>query len=39
MFHHDPLHDDETLEQMRGEASRLAGREIELAAEGLTLEL
>jgi phosphoribosyl 1,2-cyclic phosphodiesterase len=39
MFHHDPVHDDETLEEMRDEASRLAGREIELAAEGLTLEL
>jgi phosphoribosyl 1,2-cyclic phosphodiesterase len=39
MFHHDPAHDDETLEEMRDEAARLAGREIELAAEGLTLEL
>ncbi len=39
MFHHDPIHDDETLEEMRDEAARLAGREIELAAEGLVLEL
>jgi phosphoribosyl 1,2-cyclic phosphodiesterase len=39
MFHHDPVHDDETLEEMRDEATRLAGRDVELAAEGLTLEL
>jgi len=38
MFHHDPQHDDETLEAMRDEASRLAGREIELAAEGLVFD-
>jgi len=39
MFHHDPAHDDETLEAMRDVATEHAGREIELAAEGLTLEL
>lgn len=39
MFHHDPEHDDETLEAMRDGAAELAGREIELAAEGLTLEI
>ena len=39
MFHHDPEHDDETLEAMRDGATELAGREIELAAEGLTLEI
>jgi phosphoribosyl 1,2-cyclic phosphodiesterase len=39
MFHHDPAHDDDMLEAMRDEAARLAGREIELAAEGLVLEL
>jgi phosphoribosyl 1,2-cyclic phosphodiesterase len=37
MFHHDPAHDDTTLEAMRDEAAQLAGREIELAAEGLAL--
>lgn len=39
MFHHDPMHDDETLEAMRDEATRLAGREIELAAEGLAVDV
>jgi phosphoribosyl 1,2-cyclic phosphodiesterase len=39
MFHHDPGHDDAKLEEMRDEAARLAGREIELAAEGLVLEV
>jgi phosphoribosyl 1,2-cyclic phosphodiesterase len=39
MFHHDPLHDDAMLEDMRDEATRLAGRGIELAGEGLTLEI
>ncbi|HEY2354032.1 MAG TPA: MBL fold metallo-hydrolase [Gaiellaceae bacterium] len=39
MFHHDPAHDDAKLEEMQTEAAPLAGREIELAAEGLTLEL
>ena len=37
MFHHDPAHDDDTLDAMRYEAARLANREIELAAEGLVL--
>jgi len=39
MFHHDPARDDETLEAMRDEATRLAGREIELAADGLVLDV
>ena len=39
MFHHDPAHDDDTLEAMRDDAARLTGREIELAAEGLVLEV
>jgi phosphoribosyl 1,2-cyclic phosphodiesterase len=39
MFHHDPVHDDDTLEEMRDEATRLTGREIELAAEGLVVEI
>ena len=39
MFHHDPAHDDARLEEMRDEATQLAGREIELAAEGMVLEL
>lgn len=37
MFHHDPARDDDALEAMRDDASELAGREIELAAEDLTL--
>jgi phosphoribosyl 1,2-cyclic phosphodiesterase len=39
MFHHDPAHDDDALEAMREESTRLAGREVELAAEGLVLDL
>jgi phosphoribosyl 1,2-cyclic phosphodiesterase len=39
MFHHDPAHDDATLEEMRDEAAELAGRDIELAAEGMVLEV
>jgi|SRR5579871_4171335 len=39
MFHHDPAHDDYTLEAMRDEAARLAEREVELAAEGSVLEI
>lgn len=39
MFHHDPIRNDQMLEEMRDEATELAGREIELAAEGLVLEL
>lgn len=39
MFHHDPAHDDEVLEEMRDDAAELAGREVELAAEGLTLAI
>jgi ribonuclease BN (tRNA processing enzyme) len=38
MFHHDPSHDDARLEEMRDVAAQLAGREIELAAEGMVLE-
>ncbi len=37
MFHHDPSHDDAQLERMRQEAQKLAGREVELAVEGLIL--
>jgi ribonuclease BN (tRNA processing enzyme) len=40
MFHHDPEHSDDQLEQMRALASELAGRDgIELAHEGMTVEL
>jgi phosphoribosyl 1,2-cyclic phosphodiesterase len=38
MFHHDPIRDDEMLEEMRDEAAQVAGRDVELAAEGLTVE-
>jgi Metal-dependent hydrolases of the beta-lactamase superfamily III len=37
MFHHDPGHDDAQLNRMRDEAEGLAGREVELAVEGLIL--
>ncbi|MFN8186700.1 MAG: MBL fold metallo-hydrolase [Gaiellales bacterium] len=40
MFHHDPSHSDETLEQMVAEARALTGRDdVELAREGLELVL
>ncbi len=39
MFHHDPARDDDALEEMRDEAEKLAGREIELAADGLVIEV
>lgn len=39
MFHHDPAHDDATLERMRDEAEDLAGRKVELAREGAVLDL
>jgi phosphoribosyl 1,2-cyclic phosphodiesterase len=39
MFHHDPIRDDEMLEDMRDEATRLAGREVELAADGLVFDV
>lgn len=39
MFHHDPSHGDDVLEEMRRTAERLAGRPIELAAEGLAIDL
>lgn len=39
MFHHDPAHADEKLERMRDDASDLAGRRLELAREGLELEI
>jgi phosphoribosyl 1,2-cyclic phosphodiesterase len=35
MFHHDPAHSDTELDAMRAAAEQLAGRELELAAEGL----
>jgi ribonuclease BN (tRNA processing enzyme) len=42
MFHHDPLHTDEKLEEMRAEAVELWGDGSEppvLAAEGMELDL
>lgn len=39
MFHHDPAHTDAALEQMRDEAQQRAGRELELAREGLELAI
>lgn len=39
MFHHDPSHDDAMLEQMVTTASELAGRDVELAREGLALDV
>jgi hypothetical protein len=38
MFHHDPAHSDAQLEEMRGRAEQLAGRPVELAADGLALD-
>ncbi len=37
MFHHDPSHDDQSLELMRAGAAELAGLDLELASEGLVL--
>jgi ribonuclease BN (tRNA processing enzyme) len=37
MFHHDPRHDDATIEAMRDEAAALLDREVEIASEGLLL--
>jgi phosphoribosyl 1,2-cyclic phosphodiesterase len=37
MFHHDPAHTDAQLEEMRQRAEQLAGRPVELAADGLAL--
>jgi phosphoribosyl 1,2-cyclic phosphodiesterase len=37
MFHHDPSHDDATLEAMRDEAAALLDRQVEIASEGLLL--
>ena len=37
MFHHDPGHDDTTLERMRDDALELLDREVEIASEGLLL--
>jgi phosphoribosyl 1,2-cyclic phosphodiesterase len=39
MFHHDPSHSDDQLEQMRDVAQDLAGRELALGAEGQTYEV
>jgi phosphoribosyl 1,2-cyclic phosphodiesterase len=39
MFHHDPAHADAALERMRDEAADRAGQELELAREGLELDL
>ncbi len=40
-FHHDPVHDDRTLDAMQLEAERLAGGDVELlpGTEGLRVEL
>lgn len=37
MFHHDPRHDDATIEAMRDQAAALLDREVEIAFEGLVL--
>lgn len=37
MFHHDPWHDDATLEAMRDDAAGRLDREVEIAMEGLVL--
>lgn len=41
LFHHDPTHQDDMLDQLGHEAQRLAGDEVEVvvAAEGLTIKL
>lgn len=39
MFHHDPEHDDRALEEMRERCEDLAGRAVELAAEGLEIDV
>jgi phosphoribosyl 1,2-cyclic phosphodiesterase len=39
MFHHDPAHSDDMLEVMKVTAQDQTGREVEIAAEGLELEL
>jgi phosphoribosyl 1,2-cyclic phosphodiesterase len=39
MFHHDPAHSDAMLEAMQSAAQELAGREVELAADGLEIDL
>jgi ribonuclease BN (tRNA processing enzyme) len=37
MFHHDPRHDDATIEAMRDQAAALLDRDVEIASEGLLL--
>jgi phosphoribosyl 1,2-cyclic phosphodiesterase len=39
MFHHDPTHDDETLEAMQAHAQELLGRPVELAREGMDVHV
>lgn len=41
LFHHDPTHDDDLLDRLGWEASRLAGDGLEVlvAAEGMTVKL
>jgi phosphoribosyl 1,2-cyclic phosphodiesterase len=39
MFHHDPGHGDAMLDEMRAAAEELSGRPLELAAEGLDLQI
>lgn len=39
MFHHDPSHDDAMLECMRDAVIRLASRDVELAQDGLAVDV
>jgi phosphoribosyl 1,2-cyclic phosphodiesterase len=39
MFHHDPSHEDDQLERMQSEARALTGAHVELAHEGLEIDL
>ena len=41
LFHHDPTHDDDFLDRLGSEATRLAGNlfEVLVAAEGLAVKL
>jgi phosphoribosyl 1,2-cyclic phosphodiesterase len=39
MFHHDPSHSDAELEEMHATAEELAGRKLELAAEGAVYDV
>jgi hypothetical protein len=40
MFHHDPAHSDEQLEEMEAVVRGLTGRDdVELASEGMAIDL